>query len=457
MIKVVQFGEGNFLRCFADAYFDTLCEEGYEYSVDIVTPIPANLDSFKEQDNKYSIILRGVEKGEATEKVKKIKVVNSVINPFENQDSYYALARQRELKIIVSNTTEAGIVFRDSDSFDDFSSMTFPAKLTRFLYERFKEKLDGVYLMPVELIDNNADRLKQCVDKYIELWKLPLEFFEYNNKENYYCNTLVDRIVSGYPRDNDTKERLTKLIGCEDKLMTVGEPFGLWAVEKKGDISKYIPEGKHNIEVVLTEDINYYKKRKVRILNGSHTGIVAMGLMQSKQTVFDCMQDEKIKAFMSSLLNEEIIPFVSDDREANEQFAQSVLERFANPYLNHQLISISLNSISKFKARNLCSFEDYYNKNDKIPTYLTVSLSYLMALYSGIKKEDNGYFVNIGDTKLEIKDDAPYLEYFSNGGSVEGFLKRIDVWGSDLSLYPELIEAVNKNVQKILGGEKIYE
>ena len=457
MIKIVQFGEGNFLRCFAESYFEALCDEGYEYSVDIIIPIPASTENFKKQNNRYSVVLRGVENGENVEYAKEIRVINSVIDPFNERERFYSLSRDSELKIIISNTTEAGITYNPNDNFDGFENITFPAKLTKFLYERFKAGESGVYLMPVELIDNNADKLKECVDAYIKLWNLPKEFKEWNDTQNFYCNTLVDRIVSGYPRDKETEKRMHTLVGWEDKLLTIGEPFGLWAVEKKGNIEKYIPEGKHNIEVVLSEDIGYYKKRKVRILNGSHTGIVAMGLICGKQTVFDCMQDDKITKFMDRMLREEIIPFVSSDVKSSTEFADAVKSRFLNPYLNHQLISIALNSISKFKARDLVSFKDYYMAYGKLPACLTISLSYLMALYSRVQRKENGYFAELCGKTYEIKDEKEYLEFFANGGSVSDFLKKKDVWGEDLCLYNGLLHRLEQNVLKINSGENIYE
>ena len=210
MIKVLQFGEGNFLRTFADAYFDTLSKEGTgEYEVNIVKPITfGNLDKFKAQNNRYHIVLRGVNDGKEAENVYKIDVLNSVVSPFEDYEKYISLAKDKDLKIIVSNTTEAGICFNAEDKSDGFENITYPAKLTKFLFERFNAGLDGVYLLPVELIDNNADELYACVDKYIELWQLPEAFKKWNDEQNYYCNTLVDRIVSGYPKDEETKEHL---------------------------------------------------------------------------------------------------------------------------------------------------------------------------------------------------------------------------------------------------------
>ncbi len=440
MVKVLQYGEGGFLRTFVDAYFDNLNKQsGGQYEVNIVKPITfGTLERFVAQQNKYHIVLRGQANGKAVEDVYKIDCLANVIDPFVDMDSYMALATDKELKIIVSNTTEAGICFHDSDKMEGFADITYPAKLTKFLYARYQAGLDGVYLLPVELIEDNASALKKCVDGYIELWNLPAEFKKWNDECNFYCNTLVDRIVSGYPRDEETKAHLTELIGAEDNLMSVGEPFGLWAVEKKGNIADYIQEGVHNIEVVLTTDIPYYKKRKVRVLNGSHTNLVPAGIVLGAKTVYDCMTDEKLHNFFKDTL-EEIIPFVSADEKATRIFADAVEERFFNPYLNHQLWSIALNSISKWVARDLPSFKDYYEKYGKIPAKMTVGFSYLIYLYK---------------TRLsEVKDDAWVLEKFATVEDVCALMSDTQLWGEDLTKYQGFGETVAANVMKISKGE----
>ena len=453
MIKVVQFGEGNFLRTFVDLYFDTLNKEGHDYKVNIIKPITfGSLDNFVKQDNKYHIVLRGVDNGKTVQDVYKVDVLESVSSPFEDIEKYYSLAREDELKIIVSNTTEAGICFNANDDINGFENITYPAKLTKFLLERFNNGKKGVYLMPVELIDNNADELKKCVDKYIELWNLPAEFKKWNDNENYYCNTLVDRIVSGYPRNPDDVCAIENLIGEEDKLVSIGEPFGLWAVEKKGEIDKYIVDGFHNIEVVITDNIKYYKKRKVRVLNGSHTNIVPVGLWHGAITVFDCMQDNKLSAFLQDTLKEEIVPFVSDDISATTVFADSIKERFLNPYLNHLLTSISLNSISKWRARVLPSFKDYYDKFNKIPARLTIGFSYLMALYSSVNLIDGKYIVKLPSREIELIDDKPYLDYFAQNKSIKDFMSDVNVWGENLCDYNEFYNTVIENLNKINKG-----
>ncbi len=267
MYKVVQFGEGNFLRTFADIYFDRLNKENCsQYEVHIVKPIPlGDLSKFAKQNNRYHIVLRGNINGQDVEDVHEINSVKEVFSPFEDLNRFLALAVDNDVKLIVSNTTEAGICFNKEDVMDDFAHITYPAKLTLFLYERFKASLDGLYILPAELIENNANELSKCVNEYIALWNLPKEFKEWNDKNNFYCNTLVDRVVSGYPKDIDLKKHLWDLIGEEDELLSIGEPFGLWAIEKKGHIDDFIIEGHHNIDVVLTDNIAYYKKRKVRI------------------------------------------------------------------------------------------------------------------------------------------------------------------------------------------------
>ncbi|MBQ8725765.1 MAG: tagaturonate reductase [Clostridia bacterium] len=454
MIKVLQYGEGNFLRSFADLYFQSLNDEGFsKYEVNIVKPAPfGTIEKFAKQSNRYHVVLRGFANGGEVEKVCPVSCVNRVIDPFLTQNEYLSLALEPDLKLIVSNTTEAGICFNEKDDFSGFEKITYPAKLTKFLYERFKGGLGGVYILPVELIDDNADNLKKCVDGYIALWNLPQEFKKWNDEQNYYCNTLVDRIVSGYPKDEQTLNHLTSIIGAKDELVSVGEPFGLWAIENKGEISKYIHQGRHNIDVVLTNDIGYYKKRKVRVLNGSHTNLVPAGLMLGEKTVYDCMKNPKLLRFVNDTLTNEIIPFVSDDIKATTEFANSVTERFLNPFLNHQLVSISLNSISKWRARNLPSFSDYYKKHGKVPPLMTIGFSYLIALYASVKKVDDRFAVNLKNGEIELKDDLRYLEYFANNQPIDGFLSDISVWGEDLTAYEGLLETVKENVEKIKKG-----
>ncbi len=459
MIKVLQYGEGNFLRTFVDAYFDALNKEGWgQYAVTVVKPIPkGDVSAFALQGNRYHTVLRGVENGRVTEKVTRIECLDAVLDPFTEKGyaAYMALATDKELKIIVSNTTEAGIVYSEGDRFEDFEGISYPAKLTKLLYARFQDGCDGVYILPVELIDENARQLRACVEKYIALWSLPDAFARWVKEKNFFLNTLVDRIVSGHPRDEETRKHLWSLVGAEDTLLSVGEPFGLWAIEKKGTPDIYLKEGHHSIDVVLTDDIGYYKKRKVRVLNGAHTSIVALGLLLGKKTVFDCMCDERIAAFLKRMLWEEVIPFVAQDAEATAAFAESTLERFKNPYLDHRLLSIALNSISKWRARVLPSFKDYYEKKGSIAPSLSIGLSYLLALYSSVRKEGDAYVVTLPSGDAVLSDDERYFEHFLKGGSYLELLKDESVFGEDLTAYEGLLEAVGENIEKIQRGDSL--
>ena len=458
MIKILQYGEGNFLRAFADTYFHALNSEGGDYGVYIVKPTPSPkpemMACFQKQSNRYHVILRGSEGGETVERIRRVECIKQVINPFAEHAAYMALAEDPELKIIISNTTEAGIRFVESDTPEDFAESAYPAKLTAFLYARFKAGLGGVYLLPVELIDGNADRLKECVERYTALWGLPRAFADWNEAENVYCNTLVDRIVSGYPANEDTLLHLEGLIGETDGLLTVGEPFGLWVIENKGRIADYVREGAHDIEVILTNDIAYYKKRKVRILNGCHTTMVPVGLMLGAETVYDCMTDSRLSAFMEAAL-EEIIPYVSEDTAATREFADRVKDRFLNPFLNHRLQSISLNSISKWRARVLPSFKDHYADKGMLPPHLTVGFAYLMALYSGVTMTDGGFVTEIGDKTIRLSDDPRYLAYFAEGRPLGEIMADAEMWGEDLTAYPDFLNTVTAHIERIRRGDDL--
>lgn len=454
MIRIFQFGEGNFLRTFVEHYFDVLNEEGGDYRVTIIPPIPTGipLSLFAKSQCRYNILLRGVQDGRPVEKIRQIRAVERVFSPFEDEDAFYEAAADPDLHLIVSNTTEAGIAFRDSDRIDGFREISYPAKLTKFLYARYLAGQGGVYLLPVELIDHNADCLKDCVNRYIALWELPEDFRLWNERENYYCNTLVDRIVSGAPKTEADRARADELVGYHDPLLSVGEPFGLWAIENKGNLSEYIREGHHGIDVILTDSIDSYKKRKVRILNGSHTNLVPAGLFHGMTTVYDCMTDKTVRAFIISTAEEEILPVLGEDATAARSFADAMIGRFENPFLDHRLISIALNSISKWQARVLPTVQEYVDRFGKLPRRLTVGLSYLMALYSCIRKTEDGYVAAIPGGRIPVSDDAEHLSYFAEGGSVREFLGEHRGFGSDLREISGLVEAVEQNVADIMAG-----
>lgn len=456
IMKIVQFGEGNFLRTFVDLYFDTLNKEHLgNYEVSIIKSVPfGSLENFYKQNNKYHVVLRGRKNNKDSELVYKVDSIKEAIDLFVDSKPFFDLAKDKDTKIVVSNTTEAGIVYNPEDTMEKYPNVTYPAKLTMWLYQRYKSGLSGVYILPVELIENNADELFKAVDGYISLWRLEEGFRQWNNQENHYCNTLVDRIVSGHPKDEKTKKHLFDLIGEEDELVSIGEPFGLWVIENKGDIAKLLFDSNHNIDVIFAKSIDYYKKRKVRVLNGSHTNMVPIALWFGKETVYDVMKDDKLLHFVDVTLNDNIIPFVSADVEETIAFAEDVKQRFFNPYLNHQLTSIALNSISKWKARDLCSFIDYYQVHNSIPQYLTIGFAYLINMYMHIERVNDKYICHLPKRDIEVQDEEKYLNYFVNK-TPHNFLSDKSIWGMDLTSFKDFETTINKYLNEIKEGKSL--
>ena len=436
--KILQFGEGNFLRAFADYIVDIMNEKGiFDGSVVICQPIEKGLcDEINKQNGIYTLVLRGRENGEPTEKTRVIKSVSRCINPYEDFDALLNVAEGNELKIIISNTTEAGIAFCESDKFSDCPPSSYPAKLTRVLYHRFchfgGSDESTLYILPVELIENNGTELKKCVEKYIELWKLPQEFSQWVTKCSF-SNTLVDRIVTGYPKKDI--DAFTEKLGYTDNLLDTAEPFFFWAIEDAEGLKNAFPAHESGLGAIFCDDISGYKMRKVRILNGAHTVSVLGAYLAGFDIVRDMMNDDKFNSFILTTLKDEVIPFIPLPQEEKESFASSVLERFNNPFIDHRLLDISLNSVSKFKARCLPSLLDNV-KNGKFPKHLLFGLACLIQFYSG--DYTDGKFMGKRNTEIyEIRDDKAILDFFNlhkNSPSlVDEVMRNQDFWGCDLT------------------------
>lgn len=452
-IKIVQFGEGNFLRGFVDYMVDVANEKGvFDGDVAIVKPITfGNLDRFHAQDNIYTISLRGKMNGETYVENRVITCVQKAVDTYTEYEDYMALARLDTLQFVVSNTTEAGIVFDPEDRFELTPPNSYPGKLTKFLYERFKafngDPNKGLIMLPVELIEDNGINLKKCVLQLIDLWKLGDEFKKWVEEDNIFCSTLVDRIITGYPRDEAAQ--ICEKLGYEDNLLDTGEPFALWVIESEKDISEKFPLDKAGMHIVFTKNQKPYRERKVRILNGAHTSTVLAGYLMGKNIVLECMNDKTVRKLMETIIFNEIVPTVKLPREEAIDFANSVLERFENPFVKHALLSISLNSVSKWKARILPTFRDNYEKAQTPPKFLTFSFAALMAFYTSDKLE-NG--VLIGDRNgeaYEIKDDKKVLEFFAANSKskstrdfVTAFASNTDFWGEDLTKYNGFVDMV---------------
>ena len=416
---IIQFGEGGFLRSFADVFVHKMNEQGlYDGKVVVVQPIAKGLISvLNEQKGVYHQFLRGIEDGEVVNDCIKVTSISRVVDPYTDFEEYLKLAHNPDMHVIISNTTEAGIEYLGTESITDAPPKSFPAKLTVLLYERFKAGLPGFIILSCELIDNNGKELLDCVLKYAKLWELPEAFVKWVQEENHFCNTLVDRICTGYPKDEVAE--LTARLGEEDKLMNTAEIFHLWVIE--GDFEKEFPLQAAGINVIWTPDVKPYKKRKVRILNGGHTSMVLAARLYGLSTVKECLDDKLVNTFLNKTIFEEIIPTLGNTEE-DITFGKAVLERFANPFVKHQLLSIALNSVSKFKARVLPTILEYYEANGVLPKCMTFSLAALITFY-----------------RTDEANDGEDIMAFMKTASVADILKQESYWGRDLSfMLPEV-------------------
>lgn len=458
-IKVLQFGEGNFLRAFVDYMIDIANEKG-EFNGDIVLVKPitfGTLERFHEQDCQYTVQLRGI----VDDKPQRInRIVTSVadaVDAYEEYEKYAGYARLDTLRFIVSNTTEAGIVYDDTDQFAMTPPKTYPGKLTKFLYERFQHfngaQDKGLIILPVELIDDNGIHLKECVLQLAALWKLEEGFTAWINEACVFTSTLVDRIVTGYPKDE--AEELCKEFGYQDNLIVTGEPFALWVIESAKDISEELPLPKVGLPVIFTDNQKPYKQRKVRILNGAHTSFVLASYLCGNDIVLQSMQDELILNFIKATIFEEVIPTLTLPKQELEEFAQAVLTRFNNPYVKHAHLSISLNSVSKWRARCMPSFLEYIEKTGKLPVHLTFSLAALMAFYTGTQIRDKALIGHRGEEEYNILDDESVLSFFAANSSkepaeyVHNTLANTEFWGQDLSTLADVEDAVTSYLTDI--------
>ena len=423
---VLQFGTGNFLRGFADYFIDALNKQGlYDGKIVVVSPTNSKaVEKINAQNGRYNLILRGIENGEEISSINEINSISCAVNPYADFDGFLSLAKNPDLHFIVSNTTEAGISFDDTCKITDKPADSFPAKLTQFLYKRYKNNLNGFVILACELIDNNGKELEKCVLKYAEKWELGKDFITWIKSENTFCNTLVDRIVTGYRKDE--AEQIFDEIGYRDYLLDTAEPYHLWVIE--GDFEDELPFQKAGFNVIWTDNVALYKKMKVRILNGSHTSLVFPSLLCKVETVGESLKDEQLNAFLNTCLFDYILPML-DNTDEIKLFANAVLERFSNPYIRHLWKSISLNSVSKFTARVLPTVNDYIDKKNLMPKPLVFSLACLIEYYKANEVTDSEYAV----------------DYIKNN-DIKSILSNTDLWGQDLS---GMLDTVNESLERI--------
>ena len=460
--RVLQFGEGNFLRAFADYWFDMANEKaGWNGKCVLVQPIAQGLTQrINRQEGLYTLYLRGRQNGEKVDAKRVISSVSRCLNPYEKQDydAMMDVAAGEALEYIVSNTTEAGIVYDPSCRLEDCPPASFPAKLTQVLLHRWRAGRPGVVVLSCELIDNNGKELLRCVNQYIKQWGLEEGFARWVNGDCTFCSTLVDRIVPGRIRDAAEAARLEDENGYRDALIDVGEVFGVWNIEGPEWLAEKLPFRAAGLNCPVVPDVTPYKKRKVRILNGAHTGFVLGAYLAGYDIVRDCMQDDVILGFMNRMLHEEVIPTLPLDRQDLEAFAAAVQDRFNNPFINHELMSITLNSTSKWRARNMPSLLEYAQTAGKLPPCLAMSFAAYIAFYSSdiqALTEQGLVCRRPKGNEYTVSDDRWVLEfYYSRRGVsdetlVHDVMTNEKMWGQDLTLVPGFEQAAAENLRRI--------
>lgn len=449
-VKILQFGEGNFLRAFVDWMIDLLNEQtSFNGSVTIIQPIPhGTVDLLEQQEGLYHVLLEGLKDGKPHTEKRLITAVKGGINPYQEYEQFLALAENSELEVIFSNTTEAGITFDETDTSAETLPNSFPGKLTALLYRRFThfegEPGKAPVIVPCELIDRNGDKLKQYVLQYAELWETEAAFRDWIENHCVFCNTLVDRIVPGYPEEK--ADEIKQDIGFDDNLLVKGEYFHLWVIEGPAEIQEKLPFKEAGLNVLFVDDLSPYRTRKVRILNGLHTSMVPVGYLNGNRTVKEAVDDEIVGPFLEQELFKEIIPTLDSSQEELTDFANDILDRFRNPYIKHELSAIALNSISKYRVRVLPSLLKYYDMNSRLPDRLVFALAALICFYSG---EWNGEPTPLNDSE----EVTSFIRLAWKAGNVQQTVQTIlgnnTFWGEDLDAIPGLAEKTAAYVHSI--------
>ncbi len=449
--RIIQFGEGNFLRAFVDwIVWKTNQATDFNAGVVVVQPIDRGMvDMLNEQDGLYHLNLQGIDRGQAVDSIEMIDVINRGINPYRDFEDYIALAENPDIRFVISNTTEAGIAFDPSCKLEDRPASSYPGKLTQLLYRRYchfnGDKSKGLIIFPCELIFLNGKELKKCIYQYIELWNLGEGFKEWFEQAcGVYC-TLVDRIVPGYPKDNI--EEIRARIGYEDKMVVKAEIFHLWVIEAPAEIADEFPADKAGLNVLFVPSEAPYHERKVTLLNGPHTVLSPVGYLSGLDTVRECVEDPEIGKFVRKVMYGELLETLNLPKPELEAFAASVLERFVNPYVKHFVTSIMLNSFPKFKTRDLPGLKTYLERKGELPKGLVLGLAGIITYYKGGKR---------GDTDIVPNDDAAIIsllqELWQSGDAAkvaEGVLAAEFIWGENLNAIPGLTSMLTSMLAKI--------
>jgi tagaturonate reductase len=433
--RAIQFGEGNFLRAFVDWQLQQMNTQGlFDGGVTIVQPrAGGHVARLEEQDNLYTVLVEGKHHGEKVQSREVITVVTGTVNPYADYDAYLGLADDDDLEFIFSNTTEAGIVYSDEHRVPGVAPVSFPGKLTALLYRRFELGKKGLTLIPCELIEHNGDKLRGTVLATAAHWELGDAFIQWVNTENTFYSSLVDRIVPGYP--NDRAEELWAEFGYEDRLIVQAEPFLLWVIEGPAELAESLPLAKAGLNVIVTGDLTPYRERKVFLLNAPHTTMASLARLAGVETVRDVMLDPDFGPLVDKVMYEEIIPVLDLPHDELAAYAESVKERFENPFMHHELAAIALNSASKYKSRLLPILLNFHAMNGTFPPRVTLALSAILLTYSG----------NPAVTIAPV-DSAETIAVFQAASSTDDYVATIladtALWGTDLSALDGLVEQV---------------
>jgi len=455
--RILQFGEGNFLRAFIEWMVNRMNQKiDFNTGVVIAQPIDYGLaDIINSQEGLYHVQLKGIKDGKPIKETELIDCVTRALNPYTEYEKYLEVIDNADLRFVISNTTEAGINMDESDTLTQAPQSSFPGKMASLLYRRYKtfngDTSKGLIIICCELIDRNADFLKEYVLQHAKNWNLESDFLRWVEMSCAFCNTLVDRIVPGFPKDNI--QEVHKELGYEDNLVTIGEYFHLWVIEAPEWVKNEFPADKAGLEVKFVNDMTDFREQKVRVLNGAHTGSFAVSLLYGIETVRESIEHEALGKFMNNMIYNEVLATINGEEEDLKIFAKKILERFYNPYIRHEWQSIALNSMSKWKTRNLCSLIDYTKIKNEVPSHLSFSLAALIAFYKGEYK----------GKKILLQDDKPHIDYMEKAWAgfnlskenvqavTENVLSYSELWDLDLNQISGLTNMVSNQLYTILS------
>lgn len=459
-VKVLQIGEGNFLRAFVDWMIQACNNQGlFAGSIVVIQPRPsgkAKIEELQQQDGLYTLIVRGVQAGKRIEEKEVVSVFSQALDPYSQWEEFLSLAENPDLDVVVSNTTEAGLIYHQSQWEPAQPIESFPGKLTAFLYRRFTHfngnPDKGLLLLPCELLERNGDLLKEIVLKHSSDWKLPEAFIAWTTEHNHFLNSLVDRIATGFPVSE--AQGLYQEWGYEDKLLNTTEPYYLWAIEGKPELDIRLPLQQAGLNVHWVDDLRPFQLRKVRILNGAHTLLTSIGLLNGMQEVREVVEHPVYGPLVREAVMQEIVPSVPLPLSEMKVYAEEVLERFVNPFIQHRLTDIAMNSLSKFKVRLLPTLESYVEHEGKLPQLITEALASLLLLYRVSKDGDKFLGSKLGGETLILKDDESSLQFLAEAWRQYGqseiglpqllgqILGNTHLWGKDLNQIAGLTEAL---------------